>query len=50
MEEEDQGIGPLKKVSLLIEAEGDGEEKGRTGEPAPFEFIFGIGSEASFGH
>jgi len=45
MEENDQSIGPLKKLTLLVEAKGDGKERGEPGEPVTFEFIFGIGSE-----
>jgi hypothetical protein len=44
MNEKRQAIGPLKKISLLLEA-GTGPDKiNLTVAPIPFEFIFGTGT------
>jgi len=40
-----RGIGPLRKVSLLLEAGTGPDKTDLTAEPIPFEFIFGAGSQ-----
>ncbi|RPJ22429.1 MAG: hypothetical protein EHM26_01540 [Desulfobacteraceae bacterium] len=44
MSEEWQTIGPLKKISLLLEAGTGPDKTDLTAGPIPFEFIFGAGS------
>ena len=40
-----QAIGPLKKISLLLEAGTGPDKTDLTDEPIAFEFIFGAGSQ-----
>ncbi len=40
-----QVVGPLKKISLLLEAGTGPDKMDLTFEPIPFEFIFGAGSQ-----
>jgi len=45
MSENLQAIGPLRKISLLLEAGTGPDKMDLTVEPIPFEFIFGAGSQ-----
>jgi hypothetical protein len=45
MNENRQVIGPLRKISLLLEAGTGPDKTDLTSEPIPFEFIFGVGSQ-----
>jgi hypothetical protein len=45
MNENLQVVGPLKKISLLLEAGTGSDKMDLTFEPIPFEFIFGAGSQ-----
>jgi hypothetical protein len=45
MNEEWQTIGPLKKISLLLEAGTGPDKTDLTAAPIAFEFIFGAGSQ-----
>ena len=45
MNEERQAIGPLKKISLLLEAGTEPDKTDLTEGPMEFEFIFGAGSQ-----
>ena len=45
MNENLQEVGPLKKISLLLEAGTGPDKMDLTFEPIPFEFIFGAGSQ-----
>lgn len=45
MDENLQVVGPLKKISLVLEAETGPDMMDLTAEPIPFEFIFGTGSQ-----
>lgn len=45
MNEQQQTIGPLKKVSLLLEVGTGPDQTDSTAKPIPFEFIFGTGSQ-----
>jgi len=45
MNEEWQTIGPLKKISLLLEAGTGPDKTDLTAGPIAFEFIFGAGSQ-----
>jgi hypothetical protein len=45
MNELQQTIGPLKKISLLLEVGTGPDQTDLTAEPIPFEFIFGAGSQ-----
>jgi hypothetical protein len=45
MNENRQEIGPLKKITLELEAGTGPDKTDLTTEPIPFEFIFGAGSQ-----
>jgi len=45
MNENLQAVGPLKNISLLLEAGTGPDKMDLTFEPIPFEFIFGAGSQ-----
>jgi hypothetical protein len=45
MQENVKVVGPLKKISLLLEAGTGPDKRDLTAEPTPFEFIFGAGSQ-----
>jgi hypothetical protein len=45
MNEQQQTIGPLKKIRLLFEVGTGPDQTDLTAEPIPFEFIFGAGSQ-----
>lgn len=45
MNENLREVGPLKKISLLLEAGTRPDKTDLTAEPIPFEFIFGTGSQ-----
>lgn len=45
MKEQQQPVGPLKKISLLLEAETGPEQPDSTAGAIGFEFIFGMGSK-----
>jgi hypothetical protein len=45
MNEKQQEIGPLKKISLLLKAGTDPDKTDLSAEPISFEFIFGAGSQ-----
>lgn len=45
MSEHDRRIGPLEKVTLLMEARGDRGDSAATREEVRFEFIYGIGPQ-----
>jgi hypothetical protein len=45
MKEEQQTIGPLKKVGLILEAGTGPDKTDLTPQPVSFDFIFGAGSQ-----
>ena len=45
MSENRQGVGPLNKISILMEAGTGPDKTDLAAEPIPFEFIFGAGSQ-----
>jgi hypothetical protein len=45
MNETQHVIGPLRKISLLLEAGTGSDETELTAEPIPYDFIFGAGSQ-----
>jgi len=44
MGEKRQAVGPLRKISLLLEAGTGPDKRDLTAGPIAFEFIFGVGS------
>jgi hypothetical protein len=45
MDEIDQKVGHLKKISLLLQAGTSAETMDLTREPIPYDFIYGVGTQ-----